>query len=156
MATAPSATPDPTKRRGPGCLVAVVALPIVILLGIVVGTALDQPEDPPEERSVTIAEGTIGATEWRVDAVRDVEGDVCAFLFEDGAQLTGGCALTPQDATFGEETVVFGRAESGTTSVAVVLSDGSTVEIPTVEAAGVEGRFYAQVVPGDVDAERLA
>ena len=36
MATAPSATPKPSDRSGPGCLVALVALPIVILVGVVV------------------------------------------------------------------------------------------------------------------------
>lgn len=155
MATAPSATPKPPDRSGPGCLVAAVALPIVILIGIVVGTILNRPDDPPEERSVTLDEGTIGDVEWRVDAVRDIEGEICAFLYQDGVQLTGACALTPQDATFGDETVVFGRADSGVETVEVVLDDGEVVEIPTVEADGIDGRFYVQVVPGDVDAERL-
>lgn len=155
MATAPSATPKPPDRSGPGCLVAVIALPVVILVGVVVGTMLNRPDDQPEERSVTLAEGTIGEVDWRVDAVRDVEGEVCAFLYEDGVQLTGACALTPQDATFGDETVVFGRAAEGAATVEVVLNDGEVVEIPTVEADGIDGRFYVQVVPGDVDAERL-
>jgi len=155
MATAPSATPTPSDRSGPGCLVALVALPVVVVIGIVVGTVLNRPDDAPDDRSVTLDEGTIGEVGWRVDAVEDVEGEVCAFLYEDGVQLTGACALTPQDATFGDETVVFGRAAAETEAVEVVLSDGEVVEIPTVVADGIDGRFYVAVVPGDVDAERL-
>jgi|GEM_PF-2777206 hypothetical protein len=155
MATAPSATPKPPDRSGPGCLVVAIALPVVIVIGVVVGTILNRPDDPPEERSVTLDEGTIGDVAWRVDAVRDVEGEVCAFLYEDGVQLTGACAEAPQDATFGEETVVFGLADDSVESVEVVLNDGDVVEIPTIAADGIDGRFYVQVVPGDVDAERL-
>ena len=156
MTTLPSATPAPPKRSGPGCVVLAVLLPVVILIGVVVGTALNRPDEPDEERSVTIAEGTTSdGTEWRVDAVRDIEGDLCAFLFEGDAQLTGGCALTPDDATFGDQTVVFGRTASDVTSVRVVLNTGEVVEIDTVEAEGVAGRYYAEVVEGDVDAERL-
>jgi len=155
MATAPSATPHPPERRGPGCLGALIALPVVVVIGIVVGTVLNRPDDPPQERSVTLDEGTIGEVAWRVDAVRDVEGEVCAFLLVDGAQLTGACTPAPQDATFGDETVLFGRAGAETASVEVVLSDGEVVEIPTVIADGIDGRFYVAVVPGDVDAERL-
>lgn len=156
MSTSPSATPAAPQRSGPGCLVIGVLLPIVILLGVVVGTVLDQPDEPPEERSATVAEGTTrDGTDWRVDAVQDVEGDTCAFLFEDGAQLTGGCALTPDDATFGDQTVVFGRTGSDVTTVRVVLNVGEVVEIDTVAVEGIDGRFYAELVEGDVDAERL-
>ena len=156
MTTLPSATPAPPKRSGPGCVVVAILVPIVILIGIVVGTVLNQPDEPEEERSVTVAEGTTrDGTEWRVDAVRDIEGDLCAFLFEAEAQLTGGCALTPDDATFGDQTVVFGRTASDVTSVRVVLNNGTVVEIDTVEAEGLSGRYYAEVVEGDVDAERL-
>jgi hypothetical protein len=134
-----------------------VLLPVVVLVGVVVGTVLNRPEDPNQEKSVTVDEGTTrDGTEWRVDAVRDVEGDTCAFLFEDGQQLTGGCALTPDDATFGDQTVVFGKASSATTTVGVVLSNGEVVRIDTVVADGIEGRYYATVVDGDVDAEGLA
>jgi hypothetical protein len=136
--------------------VALLLLPVVVLVGVVVGTVLNRPDEPEGERAVTVQEGTTAdGTVWRVDAVRDVEGDTCAFLFEDGQQLTGGCALTPDDATFGDETVVFGKAASDAASVRVALSDGEVVEIDTVEVEGIEGRYYAQVVPGDVDAERL-
>jgi hypothetical protein len=162
MSTTPSVTPATPKRSGPGCLVVGVLFPIVIVAGVVVGTMLDDPEEPDEERSVTIADGTTAdGTEWRVDAVRDIEGDLCAFLFADDAQLTGGCAPTPDDptapddATFGDETVVFGKAASDTTSVRVVLNNGTAVDVDTVEAEGIEGRYYAEVVEGDVDAERL-
>ena len=154
-ATSPSATPAAPKRSGPGCLVTLLLLPVVVIVGLIVGAALNQQEDPDAERSVTLDEGTIDGIEWRVDARRDVEGDFCAFLYEDGAQLTGACTLTPQDATFGGQTVVFGKASSDATSVAVVLSDGETVEIATVPADGLDGRYYVQVVDGDVDAEGL-
>ena len=147
----PRAAPAPTTTSGPGCLVLAIAFPVVVLGGIVLGTVLNR-SDEPEERAVTVDEGTIDSTEWRVDAVRDVEGDACAFLYEDGAQLTGGCALTPDDATFGDQTVVFGKAASDTTNVAVQLSTGDVVEIDTVEVEGFEGRWYVQVVEGDVDA----
>ena len=143
MASPPNATPAPQARSGPGCLLLAVLLPIVILAGVVVGTVLNRSDDADGERSVTIASGAIGGTEWRVDAVRDIEGDTCAFLYEDGAQLTGGCALTPDDATFGSETVVFGKAATGTLRVRVVLSNGEVVEIETVEAEGLDGRYYA-------------
>ncbi|MGH9275091.1 MAG: hypothetical protein ACRDZU_10635 [Acidimicrobiales bacterium] len=157
MSTTPSVTPAAPKRSGPGCVVLAVLFPVVILAGIVVGTVLDRPDDADEERSVTIADGTTSdGTEWRVDAVRDIEGDTCAFLFEGDEQLTGGCALTPDDATFGDETVVFGKAASDTTTVRVVLNTGTVVEIDTVEADGISGRYYAKVVEGDVDAVSLA
>lgn len=157
MATSPSATPAAAPRSGPGCLMAAVLLPVVVVVGVVVGTVLNRPEEPEGERSVTVDEGTTAdGTVWRVDAVRDVEGDTCAFLLRDGQQLTGGCALTPDDASFGDETVVFGKAASDTATVRVVLSDGEVVEIDTVEVDGIGGRYYAVVVDGDVDAERLA
>lgn len=155
MATAPSATPHVAKRSGPGCLFMAIAFPLVILAGVVVGTALDDPEEAPEEVHVVVAEGTIGTTEWRVDAVQDVEGELCAFLYADGAQLTGGCGVEPDDATFVDETVVFGRVDGTAASVEVVLSNAEVVEADTVEAEGLEGRWYAVVVPGDVDVEKL-
>jgi hypothetical protein len=156
MSTLPSATPAAPKRSGPGCLALGVLFPVVILTGIVIGTVLNRPDDPDGERSVTVAHGTTAdGTEWRVDAERDVEGDTCAFLYQDDEQLTGGCALTPDDATFGDETVVFGKAASDTMSVRVVLNTGTVVEIDTVEAEGIDGRYYAKLVDGDVDAERL-
>ncbi len=156
MVTAPSSTPTPAPRSGPGCLVVGVLFVVVVLAGLVVGTVLNRPDEPDAERSVTIAEGTTDdGTQWRVDAVRDVDGDTCAFLYQDDQQLTGGCALTPDDATFGQQTVVFGQAATATRSVRVVLNTGTVVEIDTVEAAGLTGRYYAEVVDGDVDVERL-
>ena len=156
MSTSPSATPAPTARSGPGCLVVGLLLPVVTLVGVVIGTVLNQPDEEPQERSVTLDEGTIGTTAWRVDAVRDVQGETCIFLYEDGVQLAGGCALVPEDASFGDQTVVFGRAEAEASAVEVVLSNAETVEIDTVEVPEMEGRFYVAVVPGDVDAEKVA
>jgi hypothetical protein len=132
-----------------------VLFPVVIVGGLVIGSIASRPDAPAGERSVTIDSGTIDGIEWRVDAVRDIDGDRCAFLFQDGEQLTGGCALTPDDATFGDQTVVFGKAASNVTSVRVRLSNGETVDIDTGEADGLDGRYYATVVDGDVDAERL-
>ena len=152
----PSATPKPKERSGPGCLVALVLLPVVVIVGLILGSAFNQQEDPDGERSVTLDEGSIGDTDWRVDAVRDVEGDTCAFLYQDGEQLTGACTLTPQDATIGAETVVFGRAASDATTVRVALSDGNVVDIETATAEGIEGRFYVVVVDGDIDAKAFA
>ena len=157
MATPPSATPAASARTGPGCLVALVLLPVVIVLGIVIGTVVSsRGDDPPEERSVTLDEGTIAGVDWRVDAERDVEGDRCAFLYQDGEQLTGACTVTPQDATIGDQTVVFGRAADGATSVAVTLDTGAVVDIDTTTVEGIDGRFFVQVVDGDVDAEGFA
>lgn len=156
MASPPSATPAPPKRSGPGCLVALVLLPVVIVLGIVIGTVLSQEDEPPEEASVTLDEGSIDGVAWRVDAERDVEGDSCAFLYQDGEQLTGACTVTPQDATIGDQTVVFGRAEDGLTSVRVELDTGEVVQIDTTTVEAVVGTFFVQVVDGDVDAERFA
>lgn len=62
---------------------------------------------------------------------------------------------TPDDATFGDQTVVFGKAASDTTTVRVKLSNDTVVEIDTVEADGIDGRYYAEVVDGDVDAAGL-
>jgi len=152
MSNPPSATPAVPQKSGIGCLLAAVLLPVVILAGIVIGTVLNRPDDSTGEKSVTIDSGTIDGTKWRVDAVRDVQDDTCAFLYQDGEQLTGGCEIGPDDATFGDQTVVFGQADAGDTVVTVELSDGTTVDIPTVTADGIAGRYYAKVVPGDVDA----
>jgi hypothetical protein len=150
------ATPPTSSRSGPGCLVALILLPIVIILGLVIGTVLSRDDEPDEETSVTLSEGTIDGVEWRVDAERDIEGDTCAFLYQDGEQLTGACTITPQDATIGDQTVVFGRADDGLASVRVELDTGAVVEIDTVTADGVAGTFFVQVVDGDVDAEAFA
>lgn len=156
MASPPSATPAPTQRSGPGCLFALLLLPVVVIAGLILGTILNDEDDPNDEASVTLDDGSIEGTEWRVDAVRDVEGDTCAFLYQDGEQLTGACTLTPQDATIGQQTVVFGKASSDSTSVRVALNTGDVVEIDTVTAKGIAGRYYVQVVEGDVDAEGFA
>jgi hypothetical protein len=155
MAT-PPVTPSAPARRGPGCLVALVVLPIVIILGLIVGTVLSNDDEPADERSATLDEGTIDGVVWRVDAERDVEGDSCAFLYQDGEQLTGACVPTPQDATIGDQTVVFGRADDGDASVRVELDTGEVVEIDTTTVDGIDGRFFVQVVDGDVDAVAFA
>ena len=151
--TPPSTTPRPARsaRSGTGCLVALLALPVVIVIGLVIGKALSDDSDPADDERVTLDEGTLDGTEWRVDAVVDVEGDICAFLYADDEQLTGSCDQTPQDATFGDETVVFGQAGSRE-RVEVEFSDGATVEVDTVPAGDIEARFYVTVVDGDVDA----
>ena len=135
---------------------ALVLLPIVVVIGLIVGTLLNDKQSPAGERSVTLDQGALDGTDWRVDAVRDVQGDTCAFLYADGEQLTGACSLTPQDATFGDQTVVFGKAASTSDSVSVQLSNGTVVDIPTQPADGISGRYYVKVVPGDVDAEGFA
>jgi len=155
MATPPIVTPAP-RGSGPGCLVTLALLPVVVIAGLIVGSILSGEDDPNDEASVTLDEGTIDGTEWRVDAMRDVEGDECVFLFQDGEQLTGACTLTPQDATIGQQTVVFGRAATDSTSVRVLLDDDEVVEIDTVTAEGIDGRFYVAVVDGDVDAVGFA
>ncbi len=153
MADPPSATPRPKTPSNVGCVLAIVALPIVILIGIVVGTAL-RDDDEAAETHVTLEEGEAGEVAWRVDAVKDVDGQSCIFLYEGDAEdpLNGTCDLQPQDVSYDDETVVFGRAEAGDTTVSVELSDDEAVGVDTVTADGVDGRFYVTVVDGDVDA----
>src|SRR3546814_1015244 len=92
-----------------------------------------------DEIRAVLDEGDLDGVAWRVEAVRDVEGDSCAFLFADDEQLTGSCDATPQDASFGESTVVFGLAlGTSTEEVHVELSDGSVVDIETMPADGVD------------------
>ena len=135
-----------------GCVIAIIAFPIVVLAGLFVGALLRADDDGPDERSVTLDQGEIDGTEWRIDAVRDVEGATCAFSYLDDVQSTGACSFDPQDETIGDRTIVFGRAAAGATDVSVELTDGETVEIDTVAVDGVDGRFYVTVVDGDVDA----
>jgi len=156
MASPPAATPSPRPSSGPGCLVALLLLPVVVVGGLIIGTVLKGDDDPDDLASFTLDEGRIDGTEWRVDAERDEQGDSCAFLYQDDEQLTGGCSLTPQDATIGDQTVVFGKASTDTTEVRVVLDNGEVVKIETTTAKGIEGRFYVTVLDGDVDAEALA
>jgi hypothetical protein len=159
MAEPPSATPRaaPKAPSNLGCLIAIIALPIVVLIGLVIGTAL-RDDDRPEEEHATLLEGELDGTEWTVDAVKDVDGATCIFLYEDGADdpLNGTCDLQPQDVTYGDQSVVFGRADPGATTVSVELSTDDTVDIPTTTADGMDGRFYAEVVEGDVNALSLA
>ena len=156
MATAPSATPAAPKRSGPGCLFVGIALPVVILIGVVIGTTLDSPDEPPEEVRVEVAAGTTAdGTEWQVEAVRDIEGELCAFLLADGVELTGGCGEAADDATFGEETVVFGHLEGDADTARVVLNDAEVIEIETEQIPDFPGRWFATLVDRDVDVEKL-
>lgn len=156
----PAATPRARQgSRGPGCGCALLALPVVIVAGLVVGRLLAGDDGGPAELSVTLAEGRAGADVWRVEAERDVEGDLCAFLYLDDEKLTGACTTAPQDATLddGSVTVVFGRAPRDAARVRVGLSsaDGArseAVEADTLAAGDVEGRYYVVEVSGDVDA----
>jgi hypothetical protein len=136
-----------------GCVIAIIALPIVVLIGVVVGTVLRSDDDAEDEQHVELDSGEIDGTAWQVDAVRDVDGQTCVFLYEDGADdpLNGTCDLQPQDVTYGDRTVVFGRADAGDTTVTVDFVSGDPVEIETQSAEGMEGRFYVEVVDGDRD-----
>jgi hypothetical protein len=154
MSDPPSATPRAKPPSNLGCVLAIIALPIVIVLGLVIGTALRGGDDEPEEEHVTLEAGETDGVEWVVDAVHDVEGQTCIFLYEDRDEdpLNGTCDLQPQDVTYGDQTVVFGRADADASSVVVELSGGETVEVDTVTASDMEGRFYVTLVEGDVDA----
>jgi hypothetical protein len=156
--TAPTATPRrATPPSNLGCVLAIVALPVVVLLGILVGTALRGDDEEPEEEHVTLEEGELDGVAWRVDAVRDVEGSTCIFLYEEDAAdpENGTCDLQPHDVTYGDQTVVFGRAEPDASEVTVELSGDETAEADTVTADGLPGRFYVTVVQGAVDALSL-
>src|SRR3546814_16481952 len=74
-ASPPSPTPRPAKS-GSGCLWAVIALPIVLVLGLLAGKALGgDSDDGPDEIRAVLDEGDLDGVAWRVEAVRDVEGD---------------------------------------------------------------------------------
>lgn len=155
MSTPPSATPTAPRRAGPGCLALAIALPVVVIIGIVVGTVLSRPDDPPEEVRQVLADGTVDGQRWRVEAVKDVDGESCSFLYIDDAQVTGACTAAPQWASVGSHTVAFGRAPEGAEAVEVVLSSAETVTLATRAADGVDGLFYAEVVEGDVSVEHV-
>ena len=135
-----------------GCVIAIIALPFVLLIGVVIGTVLRNDDETSEEH-VALEQGD----GWRVDAVRDVDGQTCIFLYEGDAAdpLNGTCDLQPQDVTYDEETVVFGRADAGDTQVTVELSNGETIEVESSTVDGMDGRFYVKVVDGDVNAVAL-
>ena len=139
-----------------GCVLAIVALPFVILLGVVIGTVL-RNDDEAEEEHVALDEGEIDGTGWRVDAVKDVDGQTCVFLYEDASEepLNGTCDLQPQDVTYGDETVVFGRSDSDDPTVTVELSNDEELTVETQSADGMDGRFYVTVVDADVNAATL-
>ena len=150
--------PDGKPASNVGCVIAIVALPIVLFVGVVIGTVLRNDDEAPEEEHVTLDEGELDGTAWRIDAVRDVDGQTCVFLYEDEAEdpLNGTCDLQPQDVTYGDQTIVFGRAEAGATEVEVQLSNDEVATIQTVTADGMDGRFYVEVIEGDLNAESVA
>src|SRR3546814_20184282 len=114
-ASPPSPTPRPAKS-GSGCLWAVIALPIVLVLGLLAGKALGgDSDDGPDEIRAVLDEGDLDGVTWRVEAVRDAEGDSCAFLFADPDQLTARCDAPPQHASFGERPAVFGPGRGTST-----------------------------------------
>jgi hypothetical protein len=150
------ATPPPpiaSRRRGPGCLFWLIALPVVVVLGLVLGRLASGDDDEDDEDAVTLAEGTAGGG-WRVDAVRDVEGEVCVFIYVRGEQSTGGCGDIAQDETLddGAVTIVFGKAPRDADRVVVPVEPGEPVEVETVAADGIEGRFFVAELEGDLDA----
>jgi len=155
-ASPPSATPRRPARSGPGCLVSLILFVVVVVAGIVIGTMLNDEDEPASEVAVTVSEGTLGDSAWRVDAVRDVEGEVCAFFFQDGEQLTGSCDTTPQDATIDGTTVVFGKAPPSRTSLRVNLDSGASIQADADSVEGFDDRFYVAQVDADVDAVSLA
>ena len=141
-----------------GCVIALIAFPFVVLIGIVIGLVLRDDDEGPSEESVTLEDGVIDGMSWQVAAVRDVDGQTCVFLFEDGAEdpLNGTCDLQPQDVTYGDQTVVFGRAGGDDSQVGVELSDGQVIDVETTAPSGMDGRFYVTVVDGDLNAVALA
>jgi hypothetical protein len=142
-----------------GCVLAIVALPFVIVLGVIVGTVLRSDDDADEEEEhVTLDEGDLAGAAWRVDAVRDVDGQTCIFLYEDEAEdpLNGTCDLQPQDVTYDDQTVVFGRAPNGDADVDVELSDDEVITVETRPVDGMDGRFFVTVIDRDVDAVALS
>jgi hypothetical protein len=146
----------PATGRQPtstGCLWLILLAPVAIVVGLVVGAlASGGGGDGPSETSTRLDAGEAGGQAWHVDAVRDVDGDTCIFLYLDDEQLTGACTTTPQDATLTDTlTVVFGKAPREAPRVRVGLSDGRDVEVDTVEARGFDGRFYVTRVEGDAD-----
>jgi hypothetical protein len=134
-----------------GCLWVLMLTPVVIVAGLVIGSlAARGGDDGPTEASVRIGQGTADGQEWHVEAVRDVEGEICVFLYVDRQlQAAGACEPVPDRARFSDRMVVFGIAPREAARVRVGLSDGREVEIDTVGAGEVEGRFYVQEIDGD-------
>ena len=139
-----------------GCVLAIVALPLVIVVGIVIGTVLRSDDDPTEEQHVTLDEGEIAGTAWRIDAVRDVEGETCVFIYLDGTESqrhvlprSAGRHLRRRDDRLRPRRH---RRRRGSPSS---CPTASAVDIDTTTADGIDGRFYVTVVDGDVDAVAL-
>ncbi len=153
----PPSTPRPAKS-GLGCLATIVLFVVIVVVGLLIGRLLGDDTDDTD-RSELVADGIAQVdgkdVAWRVDAVEDEAGDTCVFLYEDGEQLTGACDPTPQDATLGTVTVVFGQVPADADDVTVELDDGTQQAVETFERDGFSERFYAVVVDRDVDAVRL-
>ena len=154
----PPSTPRPAKS-GLGCVTSIVLLLAIVTAGLIVGRLLGG-EDDDTDRSELVADGITQVDGedvlWRVDAVEDEAGDTCVFLYEDDEQLTGACDPTPQDATLGTITIVFGQVPADAEDVGVELDDGTEQPVETFERDGFAERFYAVVVDRDVDAVGLA
>jgi hypothetical protein len=138
-----------------GCVLAIVALPFVILIGVVIGTVLRNDDNETKETRENVADGEIDGTSYRVRVERDVQNASCIFLFEGDEQINGACGREPQDVTYGETTVVFGLTDPQRTTAKVVLSNGEVVEITTHDAHAIDDRWYVEEVEGDVNAEAL-
>ena len=138
-----------------GCVIALIAFPFVVLVGILIGLLLRDDDDDPSETIETVAEGEIDGTAYRIDVQTDVEGASCIFLYEGSEQVNGACGYEPQDVTYGEQTVVFGLTEPAQDTALVELSDGEVVETATQEADAIDDRWYTEVVDGDVNAVAL-
>jgi hypothetical protein len=138
-----------------GCVLALIAFPFVVLIGIVIGLLLRDSDDGPTEARENVAEGEIDGTRYRVGVERDVQGASCIFLFEGDEQINGACGQEPQDVTYGEVTVVFGLTDPGRSTAEVELSNGEVVEIATHEADAIDDRWYVEEVEGDLNAEAL-
>jgi hypothetical protein len=174
----PAPAPGATPKQGAGCAWLLVAVPIAVVVGIVVGTLLSR-SDGEEEVRTTLAQGEGGGLTWQVDAVRDIDGDRCAFLLVGGEQVTGGCTTRPQGVTFGpapdaadgrDVTVVFGLAPRDAIRLRLGLAEGGRtpdqltdpddqpeagaptepIDVDTVDGGPVGGRYYVVEVPGGV------
>jgi hypothetical protein len=157
-ALVPASTPRPAKG-GLGCVTTAILFVVIVAVGLVVGTVLSGGDDDADERAETIADGVVrdGTAErtWRIDAEVDEAGASCVFLYEAEEQVTGACDDTPQAATLGETTILFGRMAAGRTDAAVELSDGSRQPVEGFDVDGFDERFYVEQLRREVDAVRL-
>ena len=148
------AGPQTSTRTGPGCLVALVLLPIVIVLGLVIGTVLSQRGDDDGEKAVTLDEGTIDgvdvARRRRARRRRRQPARSSTRTASSSPAPAPSPRRTPPSATRPSSSAA---PTTASRTVRVELDNGEVVEIDTVTADGVAGTFFVQVVDGDVDAE---